>query len=69
MSYQAKINNDGTYSVLKDGVLVEGAKAIRISFPEINSHTFQGQTHHISGPAEVTITIPGQPNVKGVPLV
>jgi hypothetical protein len=59
MSYKAKSNGDGTYVVTENGVIVsETARAKRVSFAEITSHTLHGTVHHVSGPCIVTVTMP-----------
>ena len=58
MSYEAKSNQDGTYTVTHGGVAVPGASVSRISFPSITTHTLHGTVHHIAGPCVAKISVP-----------
>lgn len=69
MGYHVKSNGDGTYTVTQNGKPVPGAKVRRISFPSITSHRLEGEVHHIAGPCVATISLPGQADVEGVPVV
>lgn len=60
MTYQAKSNGNGTYTIFQNGIIVQGAKVKSISFPGITSHTLHGSVHHIAGPCVASISVPGQ---------
>ena len=70
MSYSAKSNGDGSYTVIKNGAPVQGAWVRRISFPSITSHTLNGAVHHIAGPCVATISVPGEAiQIDDVPVI
>lgn len=58
MSYQAKINGDGTYTVTHNGRIINDAKVRRIEFEEITTHTLNDPIHHITGRAVATVELP-----------
>jgi hypothetical protein len=69
MSYTAKSNGDGTYTVFNNDTEVVGARVKQISFPSITSHRLEGTVHHISGPCVATISIPGASSETDVPVI
>lgn len=69
MSYQAKSNGNGTYDVLKNGVMVPGARVKRISFPLTTTHRLQGEEHIISGLCVATVNVPGLGDVEDVSVI
>jgi len=68
MEYQVRMNGDGTYQILKNGIDVPGAKVKNISFPGVPSPSLVGDVYHISGPASVTIELPSGEIVEGIRL-
>jgi len=65
MPYTAKLNGNGTYVVSLDGaVVVSHARAKRIAFSSVTTHTLEGTIHHIAGPCIVTVRIPGVGDVE-----
>jgi len=69
MSYQAKSNGNGTSDVLKNGVMVPGARVKRVNFPSTTTHRLQGDAHLISGPCVATVNVPGADDVEDVPVI
>jgi hypothetical protein len=69
MPYQAKSNGNGTYNVLRDGVVVVGGRIKRISFPSITTHRLEGAVHHIAGPCVATIHVPGVGDMEDIPVI
>lgn len=69
MTFQVKINGDGTHTVFENDNPVSGAIVKRISFPEITSHTVEGDVHHISGRGTANILLPDGTKIIDAPLV
>jgi len=69
LSYQAKSNGDGTYTVLLNGTPVTGATVQHVYLAPIASHRFEGGVHYVAG-SVATITVPGaSTEFENVPVV
>jgi hypothetical protein len=68
MPYEVLSNGDGTYSVLQNSAVVQGAEVKKISFPSTTSHTLHGAVHHIAGQCVAKIDVPNEGIVNDVPV-